>query len=241
MILLSFDTETTGLDPEKDRVIEVGAILYSTGQKRILESNGYLVKSDVPVSDEITKITGITQQAVNAFGYDSESALQTVLDMAEEAGAIVGQNVIQFDKRFLEAWAARHNKKIPDILWIDTRTDLPPHVESKSLKYLAADHGFLPSTSHAALADCETVLQIIEKYDIKELVARAKEPNVVLRAHQKFENNADAKKLKFVFKSELGKKWVRVCKQSDVDVLVKVAPFDISIETGITSEQVWYS
>jgi DNA polymerase III subunit epsilon len=239
MILLSFDTETTGLDPLKDRVIEVGAMLYSTGHKRVLESNGYLVKTDVLISKEITEITGITQQAVAAFGYDSETALNTILTMAEDADAFVGQNVVQFDKRFLEAWAARHNKKIPDILWIDTRTDLPPHVESKSLKYLAADHGFLPSTSHAALADCETVIQIIEKYDIKELVARAKEPSVVLSSLQKFENNADAKKLKFFWKPEL-KKWLRVVKASDVDVLAKSAPFNISIEKEITPEQVWY-
>ena len=59
MILLGFDMETTGLDFQKDRPIEIGYILYSTAQKRCLESSGYLVKTDVPISPLITKLLSL--------------------------------------------------------------------------------------------------------------------------------------------------------------------------------------
>ena len=43
MILLSLDFETTGLDPANDRVIEVGAVLWSTAQHRVLAAVDCLV------------------------------------------------------------------------------------------------------------------------------------------------------------------------------------------------------
>ncbi len=85
MILLSLDFETTGIDPANDRVIEVGAALWSTGQHRVLESAGFLVKSDVPISQEITTLTGIHPAAVDRFGYDSHAALENILAMMELA------------------------------------------------------------------------------------------------------------------------------------------------------------
>ena len=74
-LLLGFDMETTGLDVVNDRPIEVGLLLYSTTQKKVIESAGFLVKSSVPVSPFITKLTGITQSAVDTFGYESKDAL----------------------------------------------------------------------------------------------------------------------------------------------------------------------
>ena len=202
MILLSFDLETTGLDVSTNRPIEVGAILFSTGQNRILESSGYLVKTDVPITPEITKITGITETALAKFGYDSKTALENLLDLIQQCDAIVGQNVIRFDKPVLMNWAVRHNMKVPDKLWIDTYTDLPSSVEPKSLKYLAADHGFLPSNSHAALADCETVLQIIMKHNLDEIVARAKDTTVVLKAIVSYDTNKLAKDRRYRWNPE---------------------------------------
>jgi len=239
MIVLGFDTETTGLDPNVDQVIEVGAILWSTGQHKCLESSGYLVKSDVPVSEHITKLTGITQAAVDKFGYASRGALEAFLDMADQADAFVGQNVIQFDKRFLETWAKREGVVVPNKLWIDSRTDLPG-VESKHLGYMAADAGFLNLFPHSALSDVQTVIKLLDMHDINKVVERAQSPNVVLLSKQKFDDNELAKKRKFRWNSNF-KIWWRVVKQMDVDEIVKEAPFDISYAPPeILVEQLWY-
>lgn len=238
-VWLSFDVETTGLSKETDRVIEVGAILYSTTQKKCLESSGYLVKSDVPISAKITELTGITQAAVDKFGYDSEAALDSVLALADQADAFVGQNVVRFDKPMLENWAKRHGKTIPNKLWVDTYTDIP-NVVGKHLGYQAADHGFLNLFPHSALSDCQTVLKIISMHNIDEVIKRAESPNVVLVAHQPREDNELAKKRKFRWHSEY-RIWWFVAKQMDVDAIVKEAPFNISMAPPeVLIEKLWY-
>lgn len=242
MLLLGFDLETTGLDFVESRPIEVGAILYSTGQKKALESTGFLVKSDKPVSAEITKLTGISQSAVDRFGYDSKESLETVLDMLNQADAWVGQNIVRFDMKMLEAWAARHGMSIPQKLVIDTRTDLPG-VESKTLSYMAADHGFLNLFPHSALADVQTCLKILSFYDIDIVVARAKEPTVILKAHVGFENNMLAKKRKYGwYNDNAGTKfWWKAVKQSDVAAETAHSEFDVSFVTDVPLEKLWYS
>lgn len=221
----SLDFESTGLDTSKDEPIEVGMILFSTNLRRQMESDGFFVKTNLPITEEVTKLTGITQAALSRFGYSSEDALDSVLDMLNDSDAVIGQNVIRFDKKLLESWAARHGKKVPEKLWIDTYTDLPVTVEPKSLKYLAADHGFIPSSSHAALADCETVLRIAMMHDVDQLIARAKEPTVVLQAHVSYDTNKLAKERRYRWNPD-NKIWWRSFKQSDVKKEVDEAPFN---------------
>ena len=242
MLLLGLDFETTGLDFVESRPIEVGAILYSTGQKKCLESTGFLVKSDKPVSAEITKLTGITQAAVDKFGYDSKESLQVVIDLIESADALVGQNIKRFDMNILAAWGSRHGLTIPEKLVIDTRTDLPG-VESKTLSYMAADHGFLNLFPHSALSDVQTCLKIVSMYDIDVVAARAKEPTVILKAHVGFENNSLAKKRKYGwYNDNAGTKfWWKAVKQSDVAAETAHNEFDVSFVTDVPLEKLWHS
>jgi DNA polymerase III epsilon subunit-like protein len=226
------------LDSEKDHIVEVGAILYSTGMKRQLEAASWLVKTPNTITEEITGITGLTNAAVAKFGYASEDALDSLLWMAERADYWIGQNVIRFDKRFLEAWCKRHGKELKEKLWIDTRTDLP-NTESKHLGYMAADKGFLNLFPHSALADCQTVLKLTEFYNFDEILERAKQQSVVVRSHQKFEDNELAKKLKFRWVSTL-KVWAKDCKEGDITDLQAVAPFKVTIEKDIPLEAIWY-
>jgi DNA polymerase III subunit epsilon len=241
MLLFSFDLEITGLDRVKDRITEVGACLWSTKINRALETASFLVKSEVPVPKEVTAITGINDAMLKRFGLDEKDAIEEIISFMTDADAVIGQNVVQFDKEFLINAAARHSIAVPDKLWIDTRTDLPLSVETKALSYMCADHGFLNPFPHNAVADVLSVLKLASMYEIDQMVARAKEPNVVLQSLQAYDNNADAKKMKFMWKPDLGKRWLRVVKQSDVDLIAKTAPFNISIITDVTSQQVWYS
>jgi DNA polymerase-3 subunit epsilon len=238
MILLALDLETTGLSITDDRPIEIGMVLHSTGQNRTLEATSFLIKSEVPVSDEVTKITGITQAAVNKFGYDPESGLQTVQEWFENADAIIGHNVIRFDKRMLDAWVKRHSASYPDKLWIDTMTDIPG-VAGEKLGYMAANHGFLNLFPHGALADCQTVLKMVSMYNIDEIAKRASIPTVVVQSHQDRNHNQDAKQQKFRWNPDR-KIWWRAVKETDVEELAKVCPFDISIaDKSIDLEQLW--
>lgn len=226
-IWLALDFESTGLDFVKDRIIEVGAILWSTNQRKCLESQGFLVKSDVSVTPEITKITGITQSAVDRYGYEQDDSLQTVLNLMEQADAVIGHNVVRFDKRMLQSWADRNSAEVPEKLWIDTYQDLP-NTEVGKLTLMAANAGFLNMFPHAALADCQTVLKLVEPYDIEKVVERAKSPMIGIQAHQDRNSNDKAKKLRFRWEPQR-KIWWKMIKEMDLDEFAKSASFDISI------------
>jgi len=239
MILLSLDFETTGLDPAKEEVTEVGAVLWSTVTGRAMETASYFVKVSRPISEEITKLTGISQIMLDKFGYESQDAFDKLQDMIQQADAYVGQNVIRFDKRFYEEWAKRLGATPIEKLWIDTRTDLPG-VESKSLSYMACDAGFINPFPHNAVSDCLTVLRLVSMHKIEDVVVRAKSPVVILKADVNFESNALAKKRKYAWYAP-AKMWWRAVKEMDLSDEVAQAPFNVSIVKDIPLETLWYT
>lgn len=237
MILLSYDIESTGLDKQKDRIIEMGLALYSTSQQKILESTGFLVQSDgVPITQEITEITGITQAAADRFGYSPEDALASLMDFMDAADAVIGHNVIRFDKPFTENTAKRYNVALEERLWIDTMADIPG-VKGEQLITMCAKHGFVNPNQHSAEDDAKSVLKLIQPYDIDKIVERAKSPLVILRSHQDRSKNSDAKKLRFRWNPNVSF-WWKAVKEMDVAELIAQAPFDISrVDKSITLEQ----
>lgn len=243
MIVCCVDFEATGLDLVNDRVIEVGAVLYSTGQRKCIESQGFLVKADKPIDANITKLTGIHQAAVDKFGLSSEAALEIVCDMAAQAEAFIGHNVLRFDKPMFENWISRtrwEDFKNRPKMWIDTMCDLPG-VDGRKLSHMAADLGFLNLFPHSALADCQTVLKMIELFDFDQIVERAKSPLIVIRGEQDRSDNDLAKKRKFGWKPRW-EMWLKVIKHCDLDAEVAAAPFNISLAPKeILVDQVWES
>jgi DNA polymerase-3 subunit epsilon len=249
VILLSLDFETTGLNRQTDRITEVGAVLWTTARNRTLETQAFFVDAGLPVPQEVTDLTGIHPAMIKKFGVEEDYAVDEILRMALVADAYIGQNVKGFDREFLLNAAKRLNKTVPEKIWIDTCTDLPG-VEKQKLTLMAAEAkdpktgrhcGFVNPFPHSALSDAMTVLQLVSLFDIEAVMFRARQPEVVLQALHKFDDNHQAKKLGFVFKSDLGKRWLKVVKQSDVDELAKSAPFNVSIVTDVTPQQIWYS
>lgn len=238
MIFLSLDFETTGLNVVEDRVIEFGAVLYSTGQKKCLDNQGMLVKTDKEITAAITGITGITRQAVDRFGYEPENVLPLILDMMDSADYVIGYNVRRFDYHVLYEWTRRAGMELPEKLWVDLYQDMPWTVPVGKLSHVAADHGILNLFPHSAMADSQTTLAISTKYDPDLLVTRAKSPVVILRSHQRANENDLVKQAPFKFRWNPGRKWWwKPVKEQDVDEVIKAAPFSISIEKDTTLEE----
>ena len=59
---VAFDLETTGLSPETDQIIEIGALKVKDG--KVVDRFMEFVKPDVPITSVITGITGITNEMV---------------------------------------------------------------------------------------------------------------------------------------------------------------------------------
>ena len=238
MIIACFDVETTGLDKQKDRVIEIGVCLYSTGQKKYLDSVGQLVQSDgVQVSQEITDITGITQGAVDRFGYDPADALNTVIEFVKQADAVLGHNIRYFDWPIVENWAKRLGVNLPPVLLVDTMEDIPG-VDGEQLITMCAKKGFVNPEQHSALNDAQATMKLAMSYDIDAIVARAKIPTVIVQSHApRTPTNSENKKYKFRWSPER-KVWYKAIKETDVQELANRAPFEISVlDKSVTIEQ----
>lgn len=238
MIILALDFESTGLDTANDRVIEAGAVLYSTSQKKCLDNLGCLVHTDKAISSEITDITGVTEAAVKRFGYPEKDVFDIIMNMMADADAVLGYNVRRFDYALLFNWAHRLQAALPKKPWIDIYADLPWRVPVGKLSHTAADHGILNLFPHSALADCQTTLAIANKYDHDLLLQRATSPVVILRSHQAQINNDQVKKAPFKFRWSPSKKWWwRPVKQSDLDEFMGVVPFKVTIEKEVTERE----
>lgn len=187
MLICGLDLETTGLCFETDEIIEIGLVLWDTHRKAPVRMFNGLVRSKKPVSDEIHKITGIADSDLDMLGkpFDQYFPMLDTFLSAGNVEAVVAHNGNLFDWPMLEAHYKRHNVPLPLTgAIIDTSCDVPypPHIKTRSLKHLAAEHGFLNPFSHRALFDVLTMLKVLSFYDFDEVLALSKEPAVVIQA-----------------------------------------------------------
>jgi len=227
MRILCLDVESTGLNPEKDQITEWGAALYDSDTKQPVRVSGFLIKG-VFISEEITRITHITQSMVDTYGVSPEAGLSAIYGLAQQAEMLCGHN-FPFDKAFLNAEAKRQGKALIALPHIDTRTDLPPEAykkgKSASLRYLAADHGFCYD-AHRAVNDVLATLKLLSMYDLDTIIKRSQIPNVEVRAVVDYNDRLLAKERGYYWKSEL-KQWRKPMKADEVQAEKDAAPFSV--------------
>jgi DNA polymerase-3 subunit epsilon len=95
------DTETTGLDPEHDEIIELGMLVvtYSDDGKigRVVGEYSRLREPSVPIPEAITKLTGITPDMVVGKRID----IAEVRHFLAQADIVIAHNS-RFDRPFCE-------------------------------------------------------------------------------------------------------------------------------------------
>ncbi len=159
-----FDLETTGLDLMNNGITEIGAVKIEKGV--IKEHFTTLIKPDYPISEEITKLTGITQEMVK----DSPKISTVIPDfMKFIEGAILVAHNAEFDLKFIKRFAGVEEyeitNKVLDTMEM-TRTYLP-QLRQANLKVLAEHFGIV-FHHHRALSDAyATAEAFIELMKIK--------------------------------------------------------------------------
>lgn len=145
-----FDTETTGLDVTKERIIEIAA--YDPVENRSFVS---FVNPGFSIPPEVIQISHITDDMVK----DAPSFAQVGKDFWEFCQGdvvLIAHNGERFDKPLLMNECARHHIPFPPVAFIDTlhwvkkfRPDLPKY----SLQYLREVYEIPPNQAHRALDD----------------------------------------------------------------------------------------
>lgn len=112
---ICFDLETTGLNAQSDKIIEIGAIRVKN--KEIVEEFCTFVDPKIPLSDKTTELTGITNDMVSGAPEEKE-ALEKFIEFCGENAVLVAHNA-NFDVSFIKATCARIKKDF-NFTYIDT-------------------------------------------------------------------------------------------------------------------------
>ncbi len=153
------DFETTGTDPQLDRITEVGVVKVRGGE--ILKTISCFVKQQRRIPPAITGLTGITNKMLLSAPSE-ESVIEAIYNLVE-GSVIVGHNVM-FDLGFLKAAYERVGYELKNTR-IDTlalsRKLLSGEVANFRLatlsRYLRLDH----QPTHRAFDDALTTVELL--------------------------------------------------------------------------------
>ncbi len=154
------DTETTGMDPDEDQVIELALVPFefdSFGNiYRILPEYNAFQDPGFPIPENIKMITGINDDMVKGQSIDLEQVAKLLTDTA----IVIAHNA-RFDRPFCEnllkdfenvAWGC----SIADVNWNEEG------FEGVKLEFLAYKYGFF-FEGHRATIDCQAGIEILSK------------------------------------------------------------------------------
>lgn len=120
-----FDTETTGINPKKDKVIEFAYLLVDKGE--VIEEYDKLIKINGFLPSKIISITGITDKLLYEKGVSEESVAKDLMNVLNKGTLMIAHN-LQFDMNFLYQLLCKYfeSKKIDELFksmfWLDTLT-----------------------------------------------------------------------------------------------------------------------
>ena len=107
--LAVLDVETTGFDPQNDRIIEIGIVHFHQGE--VIESWGQLVNPGRPIPEAVIKLTGIKDEDVADAPPFADVAAAVAARL--EGKGIVAYN-LPFDRGFIAAELERTGRAWPD-------------------------------------------------------------------------------------------------------------------------------
>lgn len=224
--ILLVDTETTGLEPPAAKLIEIGAILYSTSMQCSLISIATLLQHSDGTVNDAERVNKIPTAAIQLRPFSGEylrmttAALDTIDRMRMQAEVFIAHNA-EFDQRFLDgpAW-----KQKP---WLCTKSDFSftRARAGLSLRDLALEYGVGIGVAHRALVDVQLMAEIFSRMTPSELETEfllAMRPRNEYRAIGGMDLNPKFKEAGFRWNGEK-KMWHKKMAEADTALL----PFEV--------------
>lgn len=153
------DLETTGLDPKRDKIIEIGAVKIERGE--IVGEWETFVNPERKLEERIVELTGIRDEQLAGAKKMAEIFPELLSFLGDHA--ILGHSVL-FDFSFLKKAAVNERltfeKKGIDTLKIARK--YLKDLESRSLESLCRHYG-IPHNAHRALEDARATVALYRK------------------------------------------------------------------------------
>lgn len=175
------DVETTGLNSEKDEVIQIAMrpffVSPATGEvSGIKKSIEYFQEPSRPLDPIITDITGFVDEDLKGKSIPWDK----VASLLSKCQFVVAHNA-SFDRQWVETALRKNGQIVPtDAIWCCSMTQVDWNSicrASKALEVLCAWHGFFYD-SHNATADVDATLHLLRKDSyMKEMLENAVTPD----------------------------------------------------------------
>ena len=225
MKLLIVDTETTGLDVERHRTIEVAAILYSVPHRTTLFQLSTLLSANDNAAAHINRIPPAVLPEV--CPKTQQHFIDLLQHLAHSANYVIAHNAA-FDKQ----WFDGHHLPILNTIagkpleWLCTLEDFSFPYQTRpreNLVSLALNHGIGVSSAHRALTDCSLIAALFDRMEnLEAMIEEAKRPKALFQAQVSFKDKDLAKQAGFQWNPER-KEWTRRMLEADT----KDLPFPV--------------
>lgn len=204
--VLIVDTETTGLDPERDQCCEVGAVLFSVPERSVLAQLSVLLPVEDNPAEGVNRIPAHCTRLPQPW----RQGLHLLSDLAAAADCAVAHNAA-FDR----PWFGRGTLPDLGLPWICTMDDVdwpePLGLRPRpSVRDLALAHGVPVWAAHRALTDCIYLAEVFSRCDeLPRLLQEAREPRQLLRAVVGYGDRQLAKQAGFRWNDPVEGAWTR--------------------------------
>jgi DNA polymerase III epsilon subunit family exonuclease len=159
------DTETTGLDPHNDRIVEIAVVIVDSSNLQVVEEYSSLVSlpPEHPFSAEAQRVNGITREML-ASAPSEQDVFAKVATMLTHC-TVVGHNV-SFDLAFLGATlqrlgiSSKYSYHSIDTVSCAFFLKLQGTVSNLKLTTLSAHFSIPHNSAHRALGDVHATIGV---------------------------------------------------------------------------------
>ena len=223
--LLILDTETTGLDPETQHCVEVGAILFDVQSRAVLAQQSFLLPAETNAAEPINRIPA----AVTRLPQPWKEGLRWFQNLLGAADVLVAHNAA-FDRQ----WFGRGELPAVTQPWLcsmdDMRWPADRQLRSRpSVRDLALAYGVPVWAAHRALTDCIYLAEVFARCeDLEQQLLQGLEPRQLVRAKVSYDDRQLARDAGFRWNDPIKGAWARRMSEREIQELsFPVAPVDL--------------
>lgn len=164
-VLIGFDTETTGVDVEQDRIVTANLTYEAPGQE--VRTRDFLFNPGIEIPEGASAVHGISTEHAREHGQDPREGLAELIELlrtSAERGPLVAFNGV-FDFTILDREARRHGLEpfvptaVIDPLIMDKHVD-KWRKGRRTLGVVAEVYGVTLTNAHSADADSLAAVRV---------------------------------------------------------------------------------
>lgn len=156
------DLETTGGNPETERIIEIGMVKVE--DRKITEERSFLINPQKDIPDFVQKLTGIKKADVE-HSPKIEEVIDEILQFI--GGSILVAHNTSFDIPFLNGVLRKMKRPLLEnkVICTNIMTKyMIPDIMSSNLNYMSQIFGIQHSQAHRAIEDARATGRLLLKY-----------------------------------------------------------------------------